>query len=135
MDNLFIKHLTTYPFFLPVYFKTLYTISLCLFGSLISRLITLLSGNYNFFISFLSFQLKDFIYLSNLVHLLHFHCYFLWPNCHILFLEYCNYIWAGLFCIHLFSFLFPTPSIPQTVAIVIFIQVESFALCLNMTFH
>lgn len=88
VDNLSIKHLTTYPFFLPVYFKTLYTISLCLFGSLISRPTTILSGNYNFFISFLSFQLKDFIYLSNLVHLLHFHCYFLWPNCHILFLEY-----------------------------------------------
>lgn len=65
VGSCFIKHLTPYPYFLPTYFKALHPISLCLSRSLISRCITILSRNYNFFfVSFLSFKLEELICLS-----------------------------------------------------------------------
>ena len=52
VDTSFIKH----PCFIPTYFKALHSISFCLSSSSLSRLITILSSNYNFFLSFLFFK-------------------------------------------------------------------------------
>ena len=107
--------LTLHSFFLPVYFKTLYPVSFCLFRILFPDLITFLSSNLHSFISFLSFLLEGFVCLSSLVHLLHFHCYFLWLDCHFVCLAHCKYIWAG----------FSAYTFPLTVAGVIAVQIVS----------